>query len=65
MKDKDLKDLASLVIKTGSYKPKEVPQKPEHQPNKKELAECVKLDWHTMTIREVIRCISGMGWLGY
>tara|TARA_R100000458_G_C8177673_1_gene175862 strand:+ start:429 stop:590 length:162 start_codon:yes stop_codon:yes gene_type:complete len=37
MKDKDLNHLSKLVKKVGTYKPKEVPRKPDKAPSQKEL----------------------------
>lgn len=44
MRDKDLNNLARFVKKTSSFKPKEPPKKPEHQPSKKELETKYKLN---------------------
>lgn len=52
MENKNIKNLAILTKKIGSYKPKEVPTKPEYQPSKRELAEPIKLDLLTMEIRD-------------
>jgi hypothetical protein len=50
MKQKDLKNLANFVKKTGKYKPDEPPKKPKKQPSKEELEQVFKLDLDDMKI---------------
>ena len=52
MDDKETNSLKRLVKKVGSYKPDQVPTKPEKAPTAEQLRETYVLDKRSMTVKK-------------
>ena len=52
MNNQKLNSLAKLVKKTGSYKTKETPKKPEKIPSQEELQKTYKLNLKTLKVEK-------------